>query len=268
MSVNQLEKIFNPRIVAVVADSHGHDLKTDALLANLARTAPPRRVYLVGGESFPLKTEFQSAAALADIREDIDLLFLMPPLSELPPLLSPKVLSRTAAVVINKNITSSHDREILDQLAAAAIKTNTRLLGVNSSGILRPSIQLNLSTHPQLPQSGKIAFFSQSGAVLSTIIDLARELEIGFSHVAGIGSLLDVDFGDLIDFVGDDPEVEAIVLYLENIRNVKKFISACRSVSRSKPIIAIKSGRHPRIHEVMQRRVFSRIGDGPVYDSA
>ncbi len=269
MSVSQLEKLFNPQVIAVAGiTGSSSDLKFKELLNNLQQTALPRTVYIVGYEEGDLRSGFKYRDSLENINEEIDLLFLTCPLRELPIYFSTATLEKTATIAIIKSITSSRDREVLKQIMAAAIKSNTRIIGVNSSGILRPPIRLNLSTHPQLPQTGKIAFFSQSGAVMGTILDLARELDIGFSHIASIGSLLDIDFGDLIDFVGDDPEVDAIMLYLENIRNVKKFISACRSVSRIKPIIAIKSGRHPKIHEIMQRRVFSQIGAGPVYDSA
>ncbi|MEA3348625.1 MAG: acetate--CoA ligase family protein, partial [Pseudomonadota bacterium] len=269
MSVNQLEKLFNPQVIAVAGSAgDNHDLKLNELLTNLSQTALPRTVYIVDDKKIDLKNGFKHIDSLETIHENIDLLFLNCPLHELPAYFKTPILKKTAAIAINKNITSKQDRQTLIQVLAAAQKNNTRIIGVNSSGILRPPIRLNLSSYPQLPKAGKIAFFSQSGAVLGTILDLARELDIGFSHVAGIGSLLDIDFGDLIDFVGNDPEVEAIIIYLENIRNVKKFISACRSVSRIKPIIAIKSGRHPKIHEVMQRRVFAQIGAGPVYDSA
>ena len=269
MSVNQLEKLFNPQVIAVAGSAgDGNNLKLNELLTNLSQTALPRTVYIVDDKKIDLKNGFKHIDSLEAIHEDIDLLFLNPPLHELPAYFKTSILKKTAVIAINKNITSKQDRQTLIQVLAAAQKNNTRIIGVNSSGILRPPIRLNLSSYPQLPEAGKIAFFSQSGAVLGTILDLARELDIGFSHIAGIGSLLDIDFGDLIDFVGNDPEVEAIIIYLENIRNVKKFISACRSVSRIKPIIAIKSGRHPKIHEVMQRRVFAQIGAGPVYDSA
>ena len=269
MSVSQLEKLFNPQVIAVAGiTASKNDLKLKELLDNLQQTALPRTVYIVGCKNTGHHIDFKYRDSLENITEEIDLLFLTCPLHKLPIYFKKSILEKTATIAINKNITSSCDRDVLEQIAASARKSNTRIIGVNSSGILRPPIRLNLSTHPQLPQTGKIAFFSQSGAVLGTILDLAQELDIGFSHIASIGSLLDIDFGDLIDFVGDDPEVDAIMIYLENIRNVKKFISACRSVSRIKPIIAIKSGRHPKIHEIMQRRVFSQIGAGPVYDSA
>ncbi|HDS15942.1 MAG TPA: hypothetical protein ENN66_04915, partial [Proteobacteria bacterium] len=269
MGLSQLEKIFNPQVIAVAVAETAEpapDLKTQILCGNLHDTARPRTLYRIGPG--PTREGFLAVSRTEEIREEIDLLFLTCPLRQLPAYFKPEILGKTSTIAITKNITASEDRRILQEIAACARRYNTRIIGVNSSGILRPPIQLNLSTHPHLPKAGRLAFFSQSGAVLGTILDLAQELDLGFSHVAGIGSLLDINFGDLIDFVGDNPEVDAILLYLENIRDVRKFISACRSVSRVKPIIAIKSGRHPRIHEVMHRRVFAKIGSGPVYDSA
>ncbi len=271
MSIGQLEKLFNPRVIAV-AGPPGRDPENSPgfrhLCENLKKTARPRTVYIVGpGRDHP-QNDFHYRPGLQEIEENIDLLFLTCSLPELPAYFQPEQLEKTAVIVITRNISSTRDREVLQEISARALKHNTRIIGVNSCGVINPQFQLNLSTHPQLPKAGKIAFFSQSGAVLGTILNLAAELDIGFSHIAGIGSLLDIKFGDLIDYVGDDPNVEAIILYLENIRDVKRFISACRSVSRIKPIIAIKSGRHPRIHQVLRRRVFSQIGAGPVYDSA
>ncbi len=270
MSVFHLEKLFNPQVIAVAGspDPGEVDIKLNDLLKNLHTTARPRTVYIVGIKQKNPQNGFNYKSSISEIHEDIDLLFLTCPLVELPNFFRRAILKKTAVIAINKNIASSRDRQILDQISSSAREENTRIIGVNSSGIISPQIRLNISTHPQLPAAGKIAFFSQSGAVSGTILGFARELDIGFSHIASIGSLLDIDFGDMIDFVGNDPEVEAILLYLENIRNVKKFISACRSVSRIKPIIVLKSGRHPRIHEIMQRRVFAKIGAGPVYESA
>ncbi len=270
MSVFHLEKLFNPQVIAVAGSSNNCtvDVKLGDLLKNLHTTARPRTVYIVGIKQHNPQNGFSCKDAVSDIHEDIDLLFLTCPLNELPNFFTRTILKKTAIIAINKNISSGQDRQILDRISRTAREENTRIIGVNSSGIISPQIQLNISTHPQLPAAGKIAFFSQSGAVFGTILGFAKELDIGFSHIASIGSLIDIDFGDMIDFVGNDPEVEAILLYLENIRNVKKFISACRSVSRIKPIIVIKSGRHPRIHEIIQRRVFAKIGAGPVYESA
>ena len=272
MSVNQLEKLFNPQVIAVAGrtgiDDPEIDLKLDELLINLHTSARPRTLYLVGIRPPDNLPGFICKTSLSEINEAIDLLFLTCPLHELPIFFTTAALKKVAVIAISKNITSGRDRQVLDQISRVAKQKNTRILGVNSSGVISPQIQLNLSTHSLLPAAGKIAFFSQSGAVFNTVLGFARELDIGFSHIASIGSLIDIDFGDMIDFVGNDPNVEAILLYLENIRNVKKFISACRSVSRIKPIIVIKSGRHPRIHEIMQPRVFAKIGAGPVYESA
>ncbi len=271
MSIKHLEKLFNPQVIAVAgqpAETPAQDPVFRRLQENLQRTSRTRTIYIITPGKPPREEEgFSYRPDLEGITKSIDLLFLLCPLQQLPDYFQPEILEKTAVIAILRNIVSPCDREILLQAAAAARYHQTGIIGVNSCGILRPPIQLNLSPHPQSPRAGKLAFFSQSGAVIGTVLNLAAELDIGFSHIAGIGSLLDIKFGELIDYIGDDPEVEAILLYVENLRDVRRFISACRSVSRIKPIIAIKAGRHPRIHEVLKRRVFSRIGAGPVYDS-
>ena len=96
-----------------------------------------------------------------------------------------------------------------------------------------------------MPVAGNLAFVSQSGAICTAILDLALQEKIGFSHFVSIGSMLDVDLGDMIDYLGNDPSARSILLYIENLTNLRKFMSAARAVSRIKPIIVLKSGRSP-----------------------
>ena len=93
--------------------------------------------------------------------------------------------------------------------------------------------------------AGNLAFVSQSGAICTAILDMALKERIGFSHFVSIGSMLDVDFGDMVDFLGNDFSAKSILMYIESLTNFRKFMSAARSVSRIKPIIVLKSGRSP-----------------------
>jgi acetyltransferase len=107
------------------------------------------------------------------------------------------------------------------------------------------AVNLNASFAAEMPTAGNLAFVSQSGAICTAILDLALKERIGFSHFVSIGSMLDVDFGDMIDYLGNDPSAKSILLYIESLTNFRKFMSAARSVSRIKPIIVLKSGRSP-----------------------
>ena len=131
------------------------------------------------------------------------------------------------------------ERELL------GIKRKYRLsiIGPNCLGIIVPGLRLNATFTHYLPKPGSIAFISQSGALGSAILDLATKLDIGFSHFVSIGSMLDVDFGDLIDYFGTVPQTQSILMYIEGLTNAQKFISAARHFARTKPIIVAKSGR-------------------------
>ena len=124
-----------------------------------------------------------------------------------------------------------------------AQKAGIRYLGPNCLGILCPSSKLHASFAPHCAQPGNLAFISQSGALCSSILGWAIPKKIGFSHFISVGSMADVDFGDLIDYLGNEEKAKSIVIYMENLTQHRKFMSAARSVSRVKPIIIIKAGR-------------------------
>jgi len=116
--------------------------------------------------------------------------------------------------------------------------------------------------------TANLAFISQSGAICSAILDLSMQEGFGFSHFVSIGSMVDVDFGDLIDFLGADPQVSSILLYIESLTHVRKFMSAARAVSRSKPIIVLKSGRSPAGTKAAASHTGAMAGEDNVYDAA
>ena len=119
-----------------------------------------------------------------------------------------------------------------------------------------------------MPQAGNLAFISQSGAICSSILDLAFKAHIGFSHFVSIGSMLDVDFGDMIDYLGGDHSVKSILLYIENITHFRKFMSAARSVSCVKPIIALKAGSSRAGARAAASHTGAMVGEDGVYDAA
>jgi acetyltransferase len=127
---------------------------------------------------------------------------------------------------------------------------------------------LNASFARDMPLPGKMAFISQSGAILTAILDFSLKERIGFSHFVSVGSMLEVDFGDLIDYLGSDPGVTGIVLYIENLTNTRKFMSAARSVSRVKPIVVLKSGRSAAGARAAASHTGALAGEDAVYDAA
>ncbi|WP_436876706.1 bifunctional acetate--CoA ligase family protein/GNAT family N-acetyltransferase [Siccibacter turicensis] len=154
-----------------------------------------------------------------------------------------------------------------DQHAAlleCAGRWNMRLLGPNSLGLLAPWQGLNASFSPVPIRKGKLAFISQSAAVSNTILDWAQQREMGFSYFIALGDSLDIGVDELLDYLARDSKTTAILLYLEHLRDARRFVSAARSASRNKPILVIKSGRSPGA----QRLLKADAGSDQAWDAA
>jgi acetyltransferase len=143
-----------------------------------------------------------------------------------------------------------------------------RAIGPNCLGIIVPGLNLNASFAAGMPKPGNIAFISQSGALCTSVLDWAIEGKIGFSQFVSIGNSIDVEFGDLIDYFGEDDNTRCIILYIESIRNPRKFISAARAFARKKPIIVYKAGRFPESAQVAASHTGAMASEDAVYDAA
>ena len=164
-------------------------------------------------------------------------------------------------------IDEASGRKIIDLVYEKTRALDIRILGPNCVGALVPGIRLNASFAHVPAKPGKIAFVSQSGALCTAVLDWAREHDVGFSHFLSLGDKIDVDFGDVIDYLGTDPGTRAILLYIESIRNGRKFISAARAASRNKPIIVIKSGRAAEGAKAAASHTGALAGMDEVYDT-
>ena len=158
--------------------------------------------------------------------------------------------------------------EIEQKIRNIALPAKFRIIGPNCLGIIQPSGKLNATFVSGMPPAGNLALVSQSGAICSSILDLAFKERIGFSHFVSIGSMLDVDFGDMVDYLGNDSSVKSILLYIENLTNFRKFMSAARAVSRVKPIIVLKAGRSEAGAKAAASHTGAMVGEDAVYDAA
>ena len=147
-------------------------------------------------------------------------------------------------------------------------KFGLRIVGPNCVGIIMPYLGMNSTFAGAMPEKGNIALFSQSGAICGSILDWAASAKVGFSSFVSVGSMLDVDFGDLIDYFGRDIHTRSIVLYVENITHARKFMSAARSFARVKPIIVIKSGRFKEGAKAASSHTGAMAGEDYIYDAA
>lgn len=242
MSVKRISQFFNPTSVAVIGASNNVSRAGFVVMRNL----------LQGGFNGPIMPVSPTHSAVHGV-------LAYPSIAALPKIPDLAVICTNKHTLLTiiaelgefgcKNavvIAAGLNHQQKTALQEAAKQAKVSLLGPNCLGLLIPHIGLNASFSHTVASEGKIAFVSQSAAVCSTILDWAKNKEIGFSYFVSVGDCLDIDFAELLDFLGRDAKTKAILLYIDNIENIRSFISAARAAAFSKPVIAIKTGKNGR----------------------
>ncbi|MBU1568132.1 MAG: bifunctional acetate--CoA ligase family protein/GNAT family N-acetyltransferase [Proteobacteria bacterium] len=270
MSQYNLNRIFNPRHVAVVGASTKAGSIGNALMKNLLDGGFPGTLLPVNPKHKTINGQ-ECFASVSSLEMGVDLAIIATPIQSVAEIVSECVEKKIGGAIIisagGKEI-GEQGREIEEKIQRIAFAGKLRIVGPNCMGIIRPGVHLNASFASEMPVAGNLAFVSQSGAICSAILDLAAKERIGFSHFVSIGSMLDIDFGDIIDYLGNDPSAKSILLYIESLTNFRKFMSAARSVSRIKPIIVLKSGRSPAGAKAAASHTGAMAGEDVVYDAA
>jgi acetyltransferase len=207
---------------------------------------------------------------VADLPGIPDLAVVCTPAASIPGLIDELGQRGTrAAIVMSGGLEAMARGETLERtMLKAAAPFNLRILGPNCIGLLVPSIGLNASFAHCGARPGNIAFVAQSGALTTAMLDWARTAQVGFSCFVSLGNAADIDFGDLLDQLGRDPETRAILLYVESITSPRKFMSAARSAARNKPVIVVKSGRTGESAQAAHSHSGALAGSDAVYDAA
>ena len=257
MPIEHFEKLFRPKTIAVIGKLNQNYCKGNILLKNLKKSS-------FAGEIFAII----NLSELLAIDKNIDIAIFTCPIEEIYEILLQVDLDKFTNILIASGVHCKEDYHIINSIKDISKKHNIRLLGYNSIGLIVPSLNLNLSFCPITPNDGNIALISQSGAIVSSMVDYAKRHNIGFKYVISLGTIIDVDFGDLIDFLWGENDVNAIILYIEKIRNVKKFLSSARHTSRIKPILGFKSGNNDKSYEIIKFREGENVGTFDVYDNA
>jgi acetyltransferase len=265
-----LDKIFNPSTIAVIGASNSEGSVGYALMRNLVGSGFKGTVYPI---NYKHKSIYgiRAYANLKDTRDEIDLAIIATPSPSVPELVEECGQQGVKGMVIISAGFKEHGEQgnaMLDQIMATAKKYNIRMIGPNCLGFIKPSIRLNASFANKMALPGKIAFISQSGALCTAILDWSVEQNVGFSHFVSIGSMADVGFHDLIDYFGSDPQTSSIVIYMESLTNARKFMSAARSFSRTKPIIVLKAGKSAAGAKVALSHTGTLAGNDRAFDAA
>jgi acetyltransferase len=264
-----LKKMFNPATVALIGATEKEGSIGKIVFENLL-LAKDRKVFPVN-PSRETVMGIPAYKTIGDIEDHVDLAVIVTPSTTVPKAVEECGKAGVAGVVIISagfREIGDEGKDLEDQIEELRRKYGMRIIGPNCLGLIRPSIGLNATFLRALPEPGKIAFISHSGALGSAILDWALDAHIGFSAFVSLGSMIDVDFGDLIDFLGDDPETKSIMIYMEGVGNAKKFMSAARGFARTKPIIILKPGKFKEGAKAALSHTGAMTGDDQVYDAA
>ncbi len=270
MVTQNLDKIFNPQSVAIIGASDAEGSVGFAIVKNFTRQGYTGKVYLVNVRK-PEIIGIKTYPSVGQIPETVDLAMIATPAKTVPDVIEEcGKAGIKGAIIVSAGFkeTGPSGKALEEKILEMAKKYNIRIVGPNCIGLIRPQINLNATFLDKVPKPGNIAFLSQSGALGSAILDWAIHENIGFSNFVSVGSMIDVDFGDLIDYFGTDPKTKSILMYVEGITEARKFMSAARHFSRTKPIIVVKSGRFSESAKAAASHTGSLSGEDAVYDAA
>ncbi|MFC5481077.1 GNAT family N-acetyltransferase [Massilia suwonensis] len=271
MSVRNLNKLFAPRSVALIGASNRPGSLGATLLHNLSAGGFAGAIYPVN----PKHTELAGlpvVASVADLAAAPDLAVICTPPATIPAIIRQLGEKGTrAAIVLSAGLADARDergRSLKQAMLDAAHPYLLRILGPNSAGLLAPAIKLNASVANSGALPGRIAFVSQSGALMTGVLDRARSRGIGFSHFIALGDSSDVDLGDVLDYLASDGATGSILLYVEHLRYARKFMSAARAAARSKPTLVLKAGRAGAGERAAASESGALAGMDDVFDAA
>lgn len=271
MSVKSIEPLLKPQSIAVIGASNLPQRPGNAVMRNLLQGG-------FDGPIMPVTPNYKSVNGVLAYRS-IDELPIVPDVAIICTRATrvPAIIlqlgrkgTRNAIVIASglDNLHTAQGTNLQEQMLAIAKEWGVRILGPDSLGILVPALGLNASYAHTTALPGKIAVVSQSSAVCVTLLDWAKRRRIGFSHVISLGEGVDVDFDDVIDFLGRDPHTSAILLYIDAVFDGAAFMSSARAASQNKPILVIKAGRIGESAQLTSRLPPERIGEDAVYDAA
>jgi acetyltransferase len=270
MSIRNLDCFFAPASVAVIGASRRERAVGHVVMKNLleggfegpVRPVNPKADTICGQKAYP---------SIEALPETPDLAVVCTPARVTPDVVAELGARGTkAAVVITAGFGElGEEGALLQQRMLEAARPHLmRLIGPNCLGVMAPRAKLNASFAQRQPLPGEVAFVSQSGAVLTSVLDWASARGIGFSQLVSLGGMVDVDFGDMLDHLARDPATSSVLLYVEQITHAAKFMSAARAAARLKPVIVIKPGRHEAAAKAAYSHTGALAGSDAAYDAA
>ncbi len=270
MPIRKLDRIFRPERIALIGVSNNPESVGGITLKNLVGGG-------FRGVVYPINPGCEAVMGipcypdLKSLPKKPDLALVMTAAADVPGIVKQCGEAGIDGVVIMSEgfRETGEEGRLLEEKLKEQLKQfpGMRVIGPNSLGSIVPGQRLNISYANGMPKKGLVAFISQSGALCTSVLDWANEAKIGFSYFVSIGNAIDVSFGDLIDYFGQDPNTRSIVLYIESLVDARAFMSAARAFARKKPILVYKSGRYPESAAVAALHTGAMASEDAVYDA-
>jgi acetyltransferase len=270
MSQHHLKPLFAPKSVAVFGASDRIDSVGQVVFQNMLESGYKGKLYAIN----PKHSQVQGCkayASITEITESIDLVVIATPAETIPDIIEACGLHQVKiAIIISAGFGEAGEAgKLLEKtVLAKARHYGIRLIGPNCLGVMCPDIGFNATFNKGNAIAGNIAFISQSGALCTAILDWANANDVGFSNVVSMGASIDVDFGEILDYLISDTKTRSILLYIEGIHDARSFMSAIRAAARIKPVILVKVGRHAAASKAAISHTAAIVGSDDAFDAA
>lgn len=270
MNVHKLEKLLNPRRIALIGVTINPNSVGGVVLGNLVGGGFRGVVYPVSASAEAI-LGVPCYRDLSSLPRRPDMAIICTPAEQVPGLVEQcGEMGIMGLIIMSAGFKETGEEGLaLEERIRETVSRyeGMRVLGPNCLGIIVPGLSLNASFGEGMPRKGNVAFISQSGALCTSVLDWAIQEKIGFSYFVSVGNMLDVDFSDLIDYFGEDQQTESIILYVESISRAREFITAARAFARTKPILVYKAGRFPESAAVAASHTGAMASEDAIYDA-
>jgi len=270
MSKHYLTSLFAPKSVAVFGASDRVDAVGQIVFQNMLESGFQGALYPVNSKNAEVQGH-KAYASISAIEDKVELVVIATPPQTVPGIIEECGKHGVkAAVIITAGFgeIGPEGKELERKLLENAKRYGIRLIGPNCLGVMRPDIGLNATFNKGGANVGNLALVSQSGALCTAILDWAQMNDVGFSSVVSLGSSADVDFGEILDYLVSDPNTQNILMYIEGIRESRRFMSSLRAAARVKPVILVKVGRHEAGSKAAMSHTASLVGSDDAFDAA
>ena len=270
MGTHFLDRLFDPKSIAVFGASKRPESVGNRVFDNLRQAGFSGTLYAVNPK-YKILYHQPCYPSITAIGKPVDLAVIATPAKTIPEIIHAcgehgvrAVIIISASYGVDKSSRTTLNKAVLE----AARQYNMRILGPNCLGLIRPAAGINASFSKNTAEPGQLALVSQSGALCTSILDWAAAHNVGFSAIVSLGDAADIDFGDILDYLAQDPKTSSILLYVEGVRDARSFMSGLRIAARMKPVVVIKAGRHAEGTRAAVTHTGAMVGADDVFDAA